>query len=125
MKDQQIIIVTRDRTFRDALRRTCTDQGCHVESAGSVADARELSTRMPVCVVISDNTLHSPDDGLQLARDIRGDHPDVTCFLIADHDNGEHEDAMKDEAWMRIVRKPIRMLRFSADIVDVVAKSTL
>ncbi len=120
---QQIIIVTRDAPFRDALRRACSGQGCRVETAETVEIASEIASRRKVCVMIADASIQDEGDGVGLARAIHGQNPASKCFLIVGEESPSVLGAAENEPWLRLVVKPIRMLQFAADVVDAVLES--
>jgi DNA-binding NtrC family response regulator len=120
---RQIVIVTRDSQFRDALKRVCSGQGDRVETADSIATALKLAAKMPVCVVIADVTIQTAGDGVRLARVIHAQNPDAKCFLIVDDGSADIAGSTKNESWLRFIHKPIPMLQFAADLVDTVSES--
>jgi DNA-binding NtrC family response regulator len=120
---RQIVIVTRDAQFRDALKRVCSGQGDRVETADSIATAMKFASRMPVCVVIADVTIQTAGDGVRLARVIHAQNPDVKCFLIVDDGSAEVASSVKSEPWLHFVHKPIPMLQFATNLVDAVSES--
>lgn len=121
--DMQIIIVTRDSQFRVALKRVCSGQGCRIETTDDVAVALEIAARRPVSVMVADATVHDIGDGLGLAQAIRDQNPDAKCFLIVDNGLSDGSSFGENEPWLRLVRKPIQMLQFSADVVETIARS--
>ena len=118
--ERQIIIVTHNAQFRDALERVCSGQGCRVETADSVAVALEIAVRRPVCVIVANASLQVVGDGVGLAKVIHDQNPDAKCFLIVDKESSDVSNSAANEPWLRFVHKPIPMLRFSADLVDVI-----
>ena len=121
--ERQIIIVTRDAQFRDAIERVCSGQGRRIETADSLATALKIAVRMPVCVLVADASLQFVGDGVGLAKAIHMQNPDVKCFLVIDKESSDVSNSADDEPWMRFIHKPIPMLRFSADLVDVIHES--
>ena len=117
---RQIILVTGDTQFRDALQRVCSGQGCRVETADCVATALEVAARRPICVMVADVSLQELGDGLGLAKAIHEQDPDAKCFLIVDKEFSDISRLAVNELWLRFVYKPIAMLRFSVDLVDVI-----
>ena len=121
--ERQIIIVTRDAQFRDAIERVCSGQGHRVETADSVATALEIAVRRPVCVMVADASLQVVGDGVGLAKAMHEQNPDVKCFLVVDKESSDISNSADNEPWLRFVHKPIPMLRLSADLVDVINES--
>jgi DNA-binding NtrC family response regulator len=121
--NRQIIIANRDTQFRDALKRVCSGRGCRVETSNSVATALEIAGRRRVCILVVDASIQDVGDGVGLAKAIHEQSPDAKCFLIVDRDSTDDSSSADNEPWLRFVHKPISMLRFSADLVDVIAKS--
>jgi|GEM_PF-2504286 DNA-binding NtrC family response regulator len=120
---RQVVIVTRDSQFRDALKRVCSGQGDPVETADSIATALKIASQMPVCVAIADVTIQTAGDGVRLARVIHAQNLGAKCFLIVDDGSAEIASSVKNEPWQRFVYKPIPMLQFAADLVDAVSES--
>ncbi|MBT6153484.1 MAG: response regulator [Planctomycetaceae bacterium] len=120
---RQIVIVTRDSQFRDALKRVCSGQGDRVETADSIATALKIAAQIPVCVTIADVTIQTAGDGVRLARVIHTQNPDVKCFLIVDDGSADIASSARNEPWQRFIHKPISMLQFAADLVDAVSES--
>ena len=121
--EQQIIIVTRDVQLRDAVERVCVGQGRRVETADSVVAALEIAVRRPVCVMVADASLHDVGDGVELAKAVHEQNPDVKCFLFIDKESSDVSNSMDNEPWLRFVHTPIPMLRFSADLDRVINES--
>ena len=121
--DRQIIIVTRDRAFGEALLRACSGQGCQVRTTNSVSESLMFASESPVSVLIADASIENINDGFDLAKKIRQLASDVIGFLIVDETSTGLAEAVTNESWIRLVEKPVRMLRFSADVVDVIARS--
>ena len=121
--EQQIIIVTCDTQFRDALELVCSGLGHRIETADSVATALRVAARMPVCVVVADVSIQAVGDGVRLARVIHTQNPCARCFLIVDGGSTDVLGSVDNEPWLRFVHKPISMLQFAADVIDAVAKS--
>ena len=120
---EKIIIVTRDAQFRAAIERVCSGQGPRVETADSVATALDIAGHSPVCVMVADASLHDVGDGVGLANTIHQQNPDAKCFLIVDKESSDVSNSADNEPWLRFVQKPIPMLRFSVDLVDVINES--
>ncbi len=121
--ERQIIIVTCDAQFRDAIERVCAGQGRRIETADSIATALKIAVRRPVCVMVADASLQVVGDGVGLAKAIHMQNPDVKCFLVVDKASSDVSNSAVNEPWLRFVHKPIPMLRFSADLVDVINAS--
>ena len=121
--EQQILLVTCNAQFRDALKRVCSGQGCRVETADSLAAALEIVGRRPVCVLVTDASLHDVDDGLGLAEAVHKQYSDVKCFLVVGNESSNVSGSASNDPWLRFVHKPIPMLRFSADLVGMIKES--
>ena len=121
--ERSIIIVTRDAQFRDAIELVCSGQGHRVETADSVAVALGVAVRKPIFVMVADVSLHVPGDGVELAKVLHDLNPDVQCFLVVDKKSADVATSADSEPWLRFIHKPIPMLRFSADLVEVIHES--
>ncbi|MEO2015637.1 MAG: hypothetical protein ABGZ53_14835 [Fuerstiella sp.] len=121
--DRQIIVVTREAHLRDSLVRVCSGQGCSVGTADSVAIGLEIAARGPVCAVVADASLQVVGDGVGLAKAIHKQNPDAQCFLIVKEDPAHDMKSEDSEPWLRFIHTPIPMLRFAAELVDVIHES--
>jgi DNA-binding NtrC family response regulator len=101
----------------------CSGQGRRVETADSIATALKIAVRRPVCVMIADAAVQVVGDGVGLAKAVHMQNPNVKCFLIADKNSSDVSNSTVNEPWLRFVHKPIPMLRFSADLVEVINES--
>jgi DNA-binding NtrC family response regulator len=115
--------VSCDAQIRDALKRVCSGRGCRVETSDSVATALKIADRGLICVMVADATFQVVGDGVGLAKAIHVQNPEVKCFLVVDKESSDVSYSADNEPWLRFIHKPIPMLRFSADLVDVIAKS--
>ena len=122
--EQQVVIVSRDVQFRDALRRVCAGQDFRVDTTEFVTNALEIAVRSPVCVMVADVSIQEPGDGERLVNSVHEQNPDAKCFLIVDEEAAAVVSSAENEAWLRLIHKPIAMLQFAADVVDAIAKST-
>ena len=121
--DRQIIIMTRDDQFRSAMQRVCTSQGCHIETANSVATALEIAKRMSVCLMIAETSLRDISNGMEMVKDVHQQNPALQCLMIVDESLTDHLALLEKENWIHFVRKPISMLQFALDVVDAIKKS--
>jgi DNA-binding NtrC family response regulator len=121
--DGQIIILTPETAFRDALKLVCAGHGCRVETATSIEAALALTDRLPVRALIAETNVQGDHDVVELVKAIQLKWPAVSCFLIVDEEGPEVRDLVEKEPWLRSIQKPISMLQFSADLADAIARS--
>ena len=81
MEIKKILLIDDDDTFTFCMKKYLNKRGCQVETASTVAEAKEVLKQMIPLYVCSD--LRLPDgSGLELLDIVRADYPDVP-FLIA------------------------------------------
>ena len=117
--EQQVIIVTCDAQFRAALQRVCSGGGGRIETTHCIETALEIADRCPVCLMVAEVSLQVAGDGLRLAKTMHKKNPDMKCFLVVDKDDIEVAKSTIDEPWLCFEYRPIRMLRFSVELIDV------
>ena len=119
--ERQILIVSSDLQFRDALKLVCENQTCQVEAVTSVEDALKIAVQIPICLVIADATVEEIGDGVSLALAFHEYHPQAAFFIIVDEDSLGMVGTVQQKPWVKIVPKPVQMLQFSADVVEAIA----
>lgn len=122
--EPQIIIVSGDAQFRDALERVCAGHGHRIETADSVTTGLEVAVRHWVSVMVADASLQVGGDGVGLAKAIHDQNPDMKCFLVVEKNSSYVSNSTDNESWLRFVQRPISMLRFTTDVLEAIEQST-
>lgn len=110
----RILLVEDDDAVRAVTESLLIDLGCRVESAVNGAEAlRRLERDAPFDLVLSDIVMPGGVSGVELARKVRADRPDLPVVLTTGYGGDKLADAQEAEAWP-ILRKPFRAEQLSA-----------
>ncbi|WP_375267558.1 PAS domain S-box protein [Phenylobacterium sp.] len=110
----RILLVEDDAAVRAVTESLLLDLGCRVESAVNGAEAlRRLEVDAPFDLVLSDIVMPGGVSGVDLARKVRADRPDLPVVLTTGYGGDKLADAQEAEAWP-ILRKPFRAEQLSA-----------
>ena len=101
----RVLVVDDEPDIRELLELTLVKMGLGVDTAGSVAEARETlkETRFDLCLT----DMRLPDgDGLELVRHIAGLSRDVPVAVITAYGSAENAVAALKAGAFRIRRRP-------------------
>ena len=99
-----LLIVDDEASLRDLLSTVFEEDGCRVETAGTLAEARAVVQKDEVDLVLCDLML--PDgSGLELLREIKAQNPSIAVIMITAHTSTKSAvDALKAGAFDYIAK---------------------
>jgi cobalt-zinc-cadmium efflux system membrane fusion protein len=116
MSDATILIVDDDEVLGQILARVLSQQGYRVERATAAAQALRLARDHPPQLGLLDLCL--PDqDGTELARNLRGQVPDLPLILMTAYPLSLQDQPERTEGFARVLTKPLNLqeLRHAVD----------
>ncbi|MDO8900006.1 MAG: PAS domain S-box protein [Phenylobacterium sp.] len=112
----RILLVEDDDAVRAVTEGLLNDLGCQVETATTGAEAlARLGRSVDFDLVLSDIVMPGGVSGVDLARQLRRDHPDLPVVLATGYSGETLDDPEEAEAWP-ILRKPFRAEQLSSAV---------
>lgn len=105
--DETILVVENDIAVRDVLNTLLIRLGYNVLLASQASEARELLTgKNHVDVLLTDIVLGCEQNGIELANEIRHDHPSLPVLLVSGAADSSITCELSNTAPVRCLEKP-------------------
>ena len=117
MSEPRVLLVDDDLALNFASCEALRDGGFHVVSASRVADAlRLISEPVKLLALVTDVDLRCDQDGFDVARHARLNHPDVPVIFISGAAAARHSENGVDRS--EFIPKPFHLQQ----VVDVLRR---
>ena len=122
--DERILIVDDEAPIRTLLARLLGVHGFDCLSVGSASEARLLLATEQVSLILSDVNMPG-ESGLDFAREVSKDHPEIAIVMVTGLDDRHHAEAAVEHGVYGYVLKPFKPNELVINVVNALRRRTL